>query len=653
MNTYLLIFTIGPVQSFIASARKTQDLFAGSAILSNLVKCACERLENKIEAPASIEPVFPKLDSQSLYATNPNRFAVLVKKFEGDIEKIIQQVKAEVINDDFVKIALGKLSKDIPEKQALHPNATYQLQNLPEIYWGAMKLENIEEEYAEKYTLLESYLGGIKNIRNLVQFEEAGRKCNVDGVHNVIIYRMSENNESTHKLYIDTATNPVHIIKKQDEAYAKIWELSPGEGLSAVSFYKRRVSPETGDDNNKAYQIAHNYPSTARVSLMHLLEPSGKEGRQNVKEFDEFKDYNKLVGSNGTIFEHSDDQLFYEENINVNTISKGGVLKEGYTNETALEKIKEGRKALSEKMKAEKLEDFTTKYYALLMFDGDRMGEWLSGENLADKIQLLAFHQELSELLHEFAKQARGILVEPHGKTVYAAGEDFLGFVNLNSLIKVLKELRNLFDTEVNQKIKKAFKFKPLTPGSLETPDLTFSAGIAIAHYKQPLPTVLEEARSAEKTAKDTGGNRCCISVMRHSGGTTRCVLPFGEEREKVEEKLVLKLEQIGALQIIIREIKEDNFSNTFIYQLIREMRIWEKVEIGGMFDTEAKRLIERASNHSKTNKKAAVIKFNKQFELLTETNSTKPLNKSELDNTFATLRIADFIQRNLKGEAI
>ncbi|NTW88345.1 MAG: hypothetical protein HGB26_04300 [Desulfobulbaceae bacterium] len=30
---YLFLFTIGPVQSFIAQARKTRDLYAGSAIL--------------------------------------------------------------------------------------------------------------------------------------------------------------------------------------------------------------------------------------------------------------------------------------------------------------------------------------------------------------------------------------------------------------------------------------------------------------------------------------------------------------------------------------------------------------------------------------------------------------------------------------------
>lgn len=35
-SSYLFLFTIGPVQSFIAQARKTRDLYAGSKILGGL-----------------------------------------------------------------------------------------------------------------------------------------------------------------------------------------------------------------------------------------------------------------------------------------------------------------------------------------------------------------------------------------------------------------------------------------------------------------------------------------------------------------------------------------------------------------------------------------------------------------------------------------
>ena len=41
MKEYLLLFTIGPVQSFIGNSRKMRDLYAGSFLLSYLILHTC------------------------------------------------------------------------------------------------------------------------------------------------------------------------------------------------------------------------------------------------------------------------------------------------------------------------------------------------------------------------------------------------------------------------------------------------------------------------------------------------------------------------------------------------------------------------------------------------------------------------------------
>lgn len=46
MTNAVLIFTFSPVQSFIAEARRSEDLFNGSAILSRLAKAAGESLKS-------------------------------------------------------------------------------------------------------------------------------------------------------------------------------------------------------------------------------------------------------------------------------------------------------------------------------------------------------------------------------------------------------------------------------------------------------------------------------------------------------------------------------------------------------------------------------------------------------------------------------
>ncbi len=49
MTKAVLIFTFSPVQSFIAEARRSEDLFNGSAILSRLAWAQGRQLKNQQE----------------------------------------------------------------------------------------------------------------------------------------------------------------------------------------------------------------------------------------------------------------------------------------------------------------------------------------------------------------------------------------------------------------------------------------------------------------------------------------------------------------------------------------------------------------------------------------------------------------------------
>lgn len=53
---YLFQVSIGPVQSFIASARKTQDLRFGSQLLSELAKAVAKRIVDESEQNILIFP---------------------------------------------------------------------------------------------------------------------------------------------------------------------------------------------------------------------------------------------------------------------------------------------------------------------------------------------------------------------------------------------------------------------------------------------------------------------------------------------------------------------------------------------------------------------------------------------------------------------
>ncbi len=51
--TFLFIATIGPVQPFIASARRTRDLYVGSTLLSELSKAAAKEIAKFCQGPGS------------------------------------------------------------------------------------------------------------------------------------------------------------------------------------------------------------------------------------------------------------------------------------------------------------------------------------------------------------------------------------------------------------------------------------------------------------------------------------------------------------------------------------------------------------------------------------------------------------------------
>ncbi|MBD3840202.1 MAG: hypothetical protein IE878_07495, partial [Epsilonproteobacteria bacterium] len=128
------------------------------------------------------------------------------------------------------------------------------------------------------------------------------------------------------------------------------------------------------------------------------------------------------------------------------------------------------------------------KHYALLHFDVDSLGKTLSGLNEQGQ-------KDLSTALGDFTLKAKKIVdADNVGKTVYAGGDDFLGFVNLASLFKVIDELY--------------CDFKSMGI------DLTFSTSIVIAHYKTPLHKVLDYSRELLEESKKHFDDKNGLGIM-------------------------------------------------------------------------------------------------------------------------------------------
>ncbi len=621
MKSCLFLFTLGPVQSFIALARKTQDLYAGSQILSRLVRAGIDAFKD--EFPDAIV-IFPSFDSQRTDASLPNRFVAKIADHEwddGELTARAQKIRAAV-EEEFSIVASESLRRaGIQSPQGFDK----QLKAHLDVFWA---FQEMQSDFASAYQALESLVGAVKNVRPFTQYDytgslgETGRKCSIDGVNNALFYKQTENRRAP------AYSTPL-------ETFA----LNSGEGLSAVSFVKR------------FYPNTDSFPSTAEVALMHdetRLSEKEKEmlrcykmlfKKENLIKacLDMFKngwlEKAKLVepAKNPEWNDQFDDyQMLYEENLTSKTIPDAMQLGLARNLHTRLKSA------------------FKTKYYALVLFDGDNMGKWLAGDNNQTKDNLEAFHKELSGLLSEFGSQAYQSLNRDfgNGHAVYAGGDDFMGFVNIHYLFDVMKNLREGFHHSVNEKLE---GFKQADK------HLTFSAGVVIAHYKTPFSEVLKKAREIEKKAKKEGGrNAFGITVLKHSGEVQEAIYKWDTDEHSPDG-----CANWDALAHIVDELldnEDGHFSAKFIQNLTTEFYQLTGADLheidlmnrDSAFLEEAllceiERLISRALD-----KKESPSKDNRRVDELTKKvqNLWKQAPHPKTRNFVHALQITDFITR-------
>ncbi len=597
MTKHLFLFTITPVQSFVMQARKAQDFHAGSKILSGLTKSALKEAKN---ISKNCEVVFPNENIESM----PNRFMAFVES--DNIKKFGENLKKHV-EDDF-KNQVDEAFDDIFNNK--YPlGVEFQRDNFLSITWAAVEYDG--NNYQQKYKEIESILGGVKNIREFNQLPdtEKGRKCSICGERNAVVF-------IDKKPY--AAQQDAALLSSNNKNY---YLMKTGEGLCAICGFKRFTKD------------AESYKSTSDIALLHTM-----------------KELEKKLGK-------KIDNQIYEPQILVMT--EKDVVKDSNNMEEQIKKINEDKsfdKTPDEKIKStldilklivdNKIK--RTRYYSLIAFDGDSMGETLGGGKLKDGEDLKKFQQDLSKHLGDFAKAVCKEIKEDEGQVVFAGGEDFLGFVNLESLFSVMERLRALFDTEVHEKLK----------GRLgKGHKLSFSAGVVIAHVKTPLGNVIGMSREMEKKAKEKEGKDAfAVAVIKHSGEINQAVFNWRDEKEHFITE---------SMNNLVKNIKSNEISNTFMKflekefsQLINKAGIIEisavkNEQFREMFQCELKRTLKRSiQKGTPEEKEKKCIIFMPWVEILLE-NSIKntAIKEVELSNLFNAFHIIDFMARETGGK--
>ncbi len=452
-NNSLFLFTIGPVQSFIAQARKTQDLFMGSFLLSYLSFTAMEEIIENY-GPTSI--IYPDLFSQPLmdlylekYLKNekikksysayidqptiPNRFVAIIPESEkSEIEKIAKDI-IDKLKEKWGKIVTTVLEEfGLKNNETIQPHISSHTKDFPEIYWVSIPLKidtrDIETNdlrdffedikawqelwyFAEKkgeykpnigllyepiYTSLEKSMGARKNLRDFEQIEEKGKKCHLCGEREGVI---------------KTKIGNLKVGKYIGET----------ENLCVLCFVKRGLDKyleEKVSDKFKNFS----FPSTAEVAITDFKEKALKNAKEEFKEY--IKKFRELVGEEKFMeievsplpkikdkfdgIENLEGEWFFEENLTVDKFKELGLK----VPEKEIEILRGYLQKIYEKVGE------PNPYYAILKLDADNMGRWLSGE-LLPEIRY-AYNSEVWEKLPDgFKNELEKILkkISENGKS--------------------------------------------------------------------------------------------------------------------------------------------------------------------------------------------------------------------------------------------
>lgn len=629
MTENLILFTITPVQKFITTARKTEDLWLGSYILSHLNATAIQQ----IYAKKGIKVIYPSIGDDSPFdawrktditlPSFPNLFLAMSEELSiEELTQTMQYVEAAV-QCEFEKIARHAVEFFVNVVGKKKWNSTgaddifkRQIKNFFQLYWVVSSRS--DGSYQDWYAQTGSRLASVKNCRAFYQVSESGRKCSLYG---------------DQEIFHDGTDDPMKWWRLFAQRRAKYCR--QGEALCTVGLTKRLATDYFGEKYEEIKQLS--FPSTSEVSTANFKLQIAND--ETYKEFVEV--INTLENDNGNQIEvtvnpvpklheiqrswNVDGDWLFEESFSQQNLERYYGISENaqIKQEKALNKGNKLRRELIKKVGFE-----PSRYFAVIALDGDGMGQTVSQAENPEA------HTDISSKLNAYTAKVRQIVEKNYlGKLIYAGGDDVLALVNLADLCNILRDLR--------------CGFPNLNNG--ENPASTASAGVCIAHCKVPLGDVLERARDMERAAKSVDGKDALgIALLKHSGNISQTVFKW-----KYPEADGKDIDMVTVGENLIGLIKAGEVSKKFMYTFrdvfTRLTDLSGDLELPSIVESELERLILRAVNEKVRSDEKVRDRISENIENLTPLLAEK---RMKFDDFICFLEIVNFIAREGERDA-
>lgn len=458
---YLLAIAIGPVQDFIAAARRTDDLQAGSELLVEIAKKIAETIAPREQSDAElIFPAYSEENGKRDIPDGPNKILALVQR--GDPKALAERAKNtanQLLHTtwDDVRKGLTKSQEAVLDFQ--DGMIAGQINHFLEFYAAWYPLNEDCSDYKEARQAVELLLAGRKALREFGTPSPCSRpKSPLDPSRDCIF----KTERSEHRVPPACRIAPLYLKET--------------ETLDAISVIKRVRGYNNRSSGSKKT------PSTSEMALraiLPLLDANAPIEMTTIR---------RLAGEFGAQADVSD--FFFE--------GRRDELKEelkAAKNEPNEEKWRQAERAAQSALSAVNLSECPA-YYAVLVADGDRMGRFLS------ELKEVKAHQDFSRGLSAFAGEAKKIVSGQDGHLIYSGGDDVMALLPVITVLDCAKEL--------------ASKFLETLEGS-EQRGGTLSVGVAIVHYMESLQQAIGYARQMEQMAKQQR-NSLAVGLYKRGG---------------------------------------------------------------------------------------------------------------------------------------
>lgn len=492
-----LHFTLGPVQGFVAQARRTRDLYAGSFLLSHLALAAMREVKSaggRVVLPhlATLE----RLAVQSQHAVAPNRF---IAEFAESAAAVAAARRAENrLRQEWKQIATQVYQRFLAPVAAQGQETLHiwdrQIGDFWEIAWAVG---------SERETDL---LDRRKNWRTPRTTVEPGDHCALMGEWQELSGFVRSKQRIRQDAFWMAVRAQVLAMRGSE------LDLEESERLCAIAFVKR-FFPLIAKDAVGRDLGMESWPSTVSMAALPWLRKIKASGPGVLQQC---KCYAELVRG--------------EPGARVSSARRLQALREfppeagefpclsgNFLNRTAL-RNKRGTRLRTEALRPRLLselkaleeasDDRASCFYALLLMDGDSMGRLLQ----------LYRPEKVTRALTAFAERAPDLVGTNDGVCVYAGGDDVLALLPLDRALHAAAALQRAYGD--------AFRAAEITGDA----DGTISAGLVFAHYRCAFSHVLGYAhRLLDVVAKDGAGrDAIAVGVLKPGGVACEWCGKFG-----------------------------------------------------------------------------------------------------------------------------